>query len=63
MRLGSPWKRLGLPHFLCLGNQKGGSTGLQKLLEQHPGVYLHPYKEVNYFSLHFQQHPSWYATR
>ena len=36
--------RLRLPHFLGLGTQKGGTTSLQKLLEQHPGVYLPPAK-------------------
>ena len=60
-RLGWPWRRLRLPHFLGLGTQKGGTTSLQKLLEQHPGVYLPPCKEVHYFSLHAQQPASWYA--
>ena len=55
------WRRLRLPHFLGLGTQKGGTTSLQRLLEQHPGVYLPPCKEVHYFSLHSQQPPSWYA--
>ena len=50
-----------LPHFLVIGTQKGGTTSLQKLLEQHPGVYLPPCKEVHYFSLHDQEPPSWYA--
>jgi len=58
---GWPWRRLRLPHFLGLGTQKGGTTSLQKLLEQHPGVYLPPCKEVHYFSLHSEQPPSWYA--
>lgn len=51
-----------LPHFLVLGTQKGGTTSLQKLLEQHPGVYLPPCKEVHYFSLHADESPSWYAS-
>lgn len=50
-----------LPHFLVLGTQKGGTTSLQKLLAQHPGVYLPPCKEVHYFSLHAEQPPRWYA--
>ena len=50
-----------LPHFLGLGTQKGGTTSLQNLLEQHPGVYLPPCKEVHYFSLHAQQPTGWYA--
>ena len=60
-RLGWPWRRWRLPHFLGLGTQKGGTTSLHKLLEQHPGVYLPPCKEVHYFSLHAQQPASWYA--
>lgn len=55
-------KRTRLPHFLVLGTQKGGTTSLQKLLEQHPGVYVPPCKEVHYFSLHADQPPSWYAS-
>ena len=54
-------RRLRLPHFLGLGTQKGGTTSLQKLLEQHPGVYLPPCKEVHYFSLHAKEPASWYA--
>ena len=60
-QLGWPWRRLRLPHFLGLGTQKGGTTSLQKLLEQHTEVYLPPCKEVHYFSLHSEQPPSWYA--
>ena len=50
-----------LPHFLVLGTQKGGTTSLQKLLKEHPGVYLPPCKEVHYFSLHADKPSSWYA--
>ena len=60
-QLGWPWRRLRLPHFLGLGTQKGGTTSLQKLLEQHPGVYLPPCKEVHYFSLHAEEPARWYA--
>jgi len=55
------WPRQRLPHFLGLGTQKGGTTSLQKLLEQHPGVYLPPCKEVHYFSQHAEESPRWYA--
>ena len=60
-RPGWPWRRLRLPHFLGLGTQKGGTTSLQQLLEQHPGVYLPPCKEVHYFSLHAEEPARWYA--
>ena len=54
-------ERLRLPHFLGLGTQKGGTTSLQKLLEQHPGVYLPTCKEVHYFSQHAEEPLRWYA--
>ena len=52
----------GLPDFLVLGTQKGGTTTLQLLLNQHPGVFLPPGKEVHYFSKHWEQSPAWYAS-
>ena len=51
-----------LPDFLVLGTQKGGTTTLQQLLIQHPGVYLAPGKEVHYFSKHWEQPTAWYAS-
>lgn len=51
-----------LPDFLVLGTQKGGTTTLQQLLNQHPGVCLAPGKEVHYFSKHWEQPTSWYAS-
>ncbi len=50
-----------LPDFLCLGAQRGGTTSLQLLLEQHPQVSLPACKEVHYFSLHADRGPDWYA--
>jgi hypothetical protein len=49
-----------LPDFLGLGAQKGGTTTLQRLLEQHPGAYLPPAKELHYFSLHYAAGEAWY---
>ena len=49
-----------LPHFFGLGVQKGGTTTLQRLLEQHPDVFLSPAKELHYFSLHYGRGESWY---
>ena len=51
-----------LPDFLVLGTQKGGTTTLQQLLIQHPGVCLAPGKEVHYFSKHWDQPAAWYAS-
>jgi len=52
---------LRLPHFLCLGAQRGGTTTLQLLLERHPQVFLPACKEVHYFSLHADRGPQWYS--
>ena len=49
-----------LPDFLGLGVQKGGTTSLHRMLEQHPGVFLPPVKEVHYFSLNFAAGEQWY---
>jgi len=51
-----------LPDFLGLGTQKGGTTTLQQLLNQHPAVHLAACKEVHYFSKHWEQPTSWYAS-
>jgi hypothetical protein len=50
----------GLPDFLGIGVQKGGTTTLQRLLEQHPGACLPAAKELHYFSLHYGQGEDWY---
>ena len=50
-----------LPDFIVPGTQKGGTTTLHQLLSRHPQIYLPRCKEVQYFSLHAQNPPSWYA--
>ena len=50
-----------LPDFLGIGTQKGGTTFLHGLLQQHPEVYLAHPKEVHYFSLHHQRGLDWYG--
>jgi len=49
-----------LPKFLGIGAQKGGTTTLQCLLEQHPQVFVPPRKELHYFSLHYGEGEAWY---
>ena len=49
-----------LPRFLGLGVQKGGTTSLQRLLEQHSNVFLPRAKELHYFSLHYAKGDAWY---
>ncbi|MEM7200738.1 MAG: sulfotransferase [Planctomycetota bacterium] len=38
-----------LPHFLCIGTQKAGTTWLYHNLDRHPQVWMPPVKEVFYF--------------
>ena len=52
-----------LPDFLGLGVQKGGTTSLHCLLDQHPQVFLPPVKEVHYFSLNFASGEAWYRSQ
>ena len=49
-----------LPEFLGLGTQKGGTTTLHRLLEQHPDVYLPACKEVHFFDLNYDAGEGWY---
>ena len=49
-----------LPDFLGIGVQKGGTTTLQRLLEQHPDLFLPKQKELHYFSLHYGRGEAWY---
>ena len=50
-----------LPDFLGIGTQKGGTTYLHGLLQQHPQVHLAQPKELHYFSLHHQRGLDWYG--
>ena len=38
-----------MPNFLIIGAQKSGTTALQRLIRQHPDVYMSPKKEPNFF--------------
>ena len=50
-----------LPDFLGLGTQKGGTTTLHRLLDQHPAIHLPACKEVHYFDQHYDKGQSWYS--
>ena len=54
-------KVMRLPDFLGIGTQKGGTTYLHGLLQQHPQVYLAHPKELHYFSLHHHRGLEWYG--
>ncbi len=43
-------KPLRYPDFICIGAQKGGTTWLDRMLRQHPDIWLPPTKEVHYFN-------------
>ncbi len=52
-----------LPDFLLIGATKGGTTTLFSALAGHKQVWLHPTKELRFFTKEhrFQQGPAWYA--
>ena len=54
-------KTMRLPDFLGIGTQKGGTTYLHGLLQQHPQVYLAHPKELHFFSLHHHRGLEWYG--
>lgn len=39
-----------LPNFFLVGAAKAGTTSLYHYLKQHPGIYMSPIKEPNYFA-------------
>jgi|GEM_PF-1012093 len=43
-----------LPNFICPGSQKSGTSLLQKILEQHPQIYLPKIKETNFFNFSYR---------
>ena len=53
----------GLPSFLGLGTQRGGTTTLHHLLAQHPQVFLPHTKELHYFTLHYGRGEAWYRSQ
>ncbi len=40
-----------LPDFLVIGAQKAGTTAVHRYLEQHPGIFMCPVKESNFFAM------------
>ena len=39
-----------LPNFLIIGAMKSGTTAISNFLSQHPDIYMHPLKELHFFS-------------
>jgi Sulfotransferase family len=40
-----------MPNFLIIGAAKAGTTSIWRQLRQHPQIYMHPKKQVNFFAL------------
>ena len=51
------------PDFLCIGAQKAGTSWLDVMLRQHPGVFLPPMKEVHFYDfIYLPEHRGWIRT-
>ncbi|MCU1602002.1 MAG: hypothetical protein JWO22_2711 [Frankiales bacterium] len=50
-----------LPTFVGVGASKSGTTSLARWLEQHPGLFVSPAKEIRFFTLHWDKGVDWYA--
>jgi hypothetical protein len=40
-----------MPNFLIIGAAKSGTTSIWHQLEQHPQIFMHPKKQLNFFAL------------
>ncbi len=51
-----------LPNFLCIGTQKGGTSFLFNLLNQHPQIFIPNIKEIHFFDVddNYKKGPDWY---
>ena len=54
-----------LPDFLMIGATKAGTTSLHAYLRAHPDVFLHPRKEMRFFTTehHWERGADWYAAQ
>ena len=54
-----------LPDFLVIGATKAGTTSLHAYLRQHREVFMHPRKELRYFTAEheWRRGPDWYRTQ
>lgn len=53
-----------LPHFLCLGAQKAGTTTLQEILFKNKEIFLNSKKELHFFDKdkNFKNGVEWYSS-
>jgi hypothetical protein len=52
----------GLPDFLIIGTQKGGTTSLYSILKTHSDIFLHRRTEIHFFDLNYRRGPAWYRS-
>ncbi len=54
-----------LPDFLVIGATKAGTTSLHAYLRQHAEVFMHPRKELRYFTAEheWRRGPDWYRAQ
>ncbi len=50
----------GLPDYLIIGTQRGGTTSLYNYFIKHPACAAAFQKEIHFFDLHYDKGPSWY---
>lgn len=53
----------GLSDVVILGAPKSGTTSLAAYLAGHPGLWLHPLKELHYFDNLWEQGEGWYRSQ
>lgn len=53
----------GLPEVVILGAPKSGTTSLAAYLAGHPGLWLHPLKELHFFDNHWERGEGWYRSQ
>lgn len=51
------------PDFLILGAPKGGTTAVAEWLNQLPGLWCHPRKELHFFNGANADHSDWYCAQ
>lgn len=53
------------PDFVVLGVAKGGTTTLFKMLQQHPDIWLPPFKEIHFFddAVNWDRGLNWYLEK
>jgi len=50
-----------IPDFIIAGPGRAGTGWMVACLDEHPKVYI-PTREIRYFSLRYDQSPSWYRS-